>query len=179
MAALAPMAALAGCASTTHTVYPTDALGDANRALGGRPVTVLLVDGTAHAAEAIRLEADSTSWIDPQTGALYAVPTDAVRVVERRDHKRSTERVAGRGAIIGTIVGAVLMGAAGYDTGGCLVFCSEPSGPERIRGAATWGALGAGSGAISGLFWGTIVGVFSDPTERFVVEGNGALTEDG
>ena len=169
---LAAALAVSGCAATTHTVDPTGPdLADANDAVAGRTVLVTLADGETYGADALRFGPDSTSWIDPDSQALLSIPTSAIAHVERHDRGRTARRVVGRGLIAGVVSGALVFGAAGYDSGGCIIFCSrEPTPGERTEGALTFGAAGALTGGVAGLFYGALVGIASDPTERFVVE---------
>ncbi len=173
------LAALTGCAGATHTVDLRDDLSRVNASLAGRPAVVILQDGTAYAAAALRLAADSTSWIDPQTGALVVVPTEVVGVVERRDRKRASERLVRRGALVGAAVGAVLGGMAGNEFSECFIVCSEPTATERAKGIAVFGVSGALGGALFGAYGGIITSIVSSPTERFVVAPPGASPAAG
>ena len=170
---LAPL--VAGCAAVSHTVGPRADFADLNDRVAGKTALVHLTDGAVYAGDAVRFAPDSTSWVDPDTGGLYAVPTWAVAEVERRDAGRTARRVVGRGVLIGAVAGAAVGALAGYDTGGftaaCFVSCTgdELSTGERLRGAAAFGAAGGMAGTLNGLLYGTLVGVASSPTERFIV----------
>ena len=67
-----------------------------NQRLAGRDAVVVLTDGTAYDAAALRVGPDSTTWVDPATQALLAVPTWAIAEVERRDRARARDRAPGR-----------------------------------------------------------------------------------
>ncbi|MGB3542101.1 hypothetical protein [Rubrivirga sp.] len=166
--------ALSGCAATTHAIDPAaepDRLAWANDLFASRPTTVVLEDGTAYDATALRLEADTTTWIDPATQSLVSIPTSAVLEVERRDGGRSVSRVVRRGIVAGAIASGLLFAAAGVESGGCFIFCGSepPTTGERVRAGVSWGVGGAMIGAFYGVVGGTVVGVASSPTERFEV----------
>ena len=143
---------LTGCAGSTHTVRP-DALADANRQWAGRAVTVVLADRTAHPAEALRVDRDSATWVDPATGALRSAATAEVATVERRDRTRSALRTAGVGALVGTLAGAVSGGLLcprfGCSTGNVVGLVVRP--------------------AISGTAWGALGGALANRPDRFVL----------
>ena len=166
---------LSGCAGARYSVDPAgepEDLAWANNLFASRATVVVLTDGTAYDATALRLEADTTTWIDPATQSLLAVPTSAVLEVERRDGNRSFRRIVRRGVVGGAIVSGTLFAVAGYESGGCLFLCgSEPPGmSDRLEGAAAFGAVGALGGAFYGMLYGGAVGLVSSPTERFEVD---------
>ena len=161
--------ALSGCAAATHTVALEDGdqLAWANSLFATRPTVVVLEDGSAYDALALRLEADTTTWVDPQTQALVAVPTASVLEVERRDPRRASLRIAGRGALVGAAVGAVGGAALGYSLAECFIFCSEPTALERVGWMAAMGVSSSLMGATAGTFAGALLSMPSEKTERF------------
>lgn len=172
-----------GCAGARHTLHLGDT-AQANRQFAGRAVTVVLTTGAAYPAEALRFAPDSTSWVDPGTGDLLSAPTSGIFEIRHRDRRRAVGRATGRTAIGGAIGGGIALGLAGYDSGGCLIFCSgEPTSGERAEAAVVFGLTGALLGAAEGAVLGLIVGAVSDPTDTFVVqapvEGRGETTQAG
>lgn len=165
--------ALTGCVGARHTIDPAseaERLAWANRLFSERPAVVVLTDGTAYDAQALRLATDITTWVDPASRQLLAIPTSAIAVVERRDKTRAMERAARRGAGGGAITLGLLGAAAGYESGGCFLFCDgSPTRSERAGALVLWGAGGAMTGAVYGLFVGTVAGIFSSPTEQVVL----------
>ena len=145
---------LAGCAGSTYTVAP-EAFEDARRDLSGRTVTLVLTDGARYSAASLRLEADTTTWVNPDTGELLALPTWALAEVQHRDRGRSALRTAGAGALvtgaIGGTLGALL--CAGLDCGA--------SQPLVVLGAAA-------SAAPSGALYGALGGAIANRADRWL-----------
>ncbi len=150
--ALALVFVLAGCAVPAQTVDRAR-LGDAAADLDGRSGTVLLSDGTVWTADALRLDPDTTSWIDAATGTLRAAPTSSVAEVRTRDPGDTVARSA--------LVGAVVVGAAGGALWGLV--CSDPTlgcgGPTPL-------AVGAGL-VPAGALWGGTLGALRPPARRW------------
>ncbi len=170
LAVLVFLSGLTGCAGARHTVHLGD-VAEANRQFAGRAVTVVLTTGAAYPAEGLRVAADSTSWVEPVTGDFVSTPTSGISEIRHRDRGRAVGRSVGRGAIGGAIGGAVAFGAVGYDSGGCIVFCSgEPSPGQRMEAAVGFGLFGAAVGAGQGALYGLVVGALSDPVDTFVIE---------
>ncbi len=96
-----------GCTSTQSVSSDTAGLARANQTLAGRTVTLHLSDGRRVAAQSLRLAPDTTSWIDPATGALQRAATADVRVAERVRRGRG----AWQGALITGLGTAVVMSA--------------------------------------------------------------------
>lgn len=103
---LIPAVLLAGC-SSTHTVRDGLDRAAANRALGASRVTLHLADRGAVEAQAVHLDADTTSWIDPATGRLERAATVEVLGVERRSRTRGAIRGATRAALGAAVTTAV------------------------------------------------------------------------
>lgn len=172
-------AVVSGCAAT-HAVAPGDDWAALNQRLAGRDAVVTLTDGTAYAAAALRVGPDTTTWVDPASQALLAIPTWAIAEVERRDRARTLRRAVRLGATGGAAVGGALGVAAGAETGGCLILCGNapPSVGDRVEAAVLFGAGGAAVGVIYGTLYGALAGVVVDAAERFVFEvppGGGAI----
>lgn len=177
---------LSGCAGTRHTIDPAsdaERLAWANRLFEARPSVVVLTDGTAYDAHALRLAPDTSTWVDPATRQLLAIPTSAIAVVERSDRRRAMERGVGRGAASGALTGGLLGAIGGYSSGSCL-FCSRPpTASERAEGGLVFGIGGALVGAGYGAAIGVVTGLVASPTETFVVTpstasaGSGSLPE--
>ena len=158
--------AASGCASFTHAVDLADP-SRANADFAGRDATVILTDGAEYDAVSLRLEPDTTTWVDPGSGQLLAIPTSAVAVVQRRDRGRAVWRTARNGALVGAAVGAVLGGIVGNEFVGAF---GQPTTSERASGVAFFGVVfGVGAGIEGGVI-GALAGLVVDPTERYVVE---------
>lgn len=133
---------LTGCAGITRTVGRAE-LPEASLDLSGRSVTVVLADGARYAADAFRLEADTTTWVNPTTGNLMLVPTANIALVEHRQRGRSALRTAGAGVLVaGSIVGVL---------GGLM--CSSDLGCDGVGGMVL---TGVSSGALYGAIGGSI-----------------------
>lgn len=172
LVALAAVLVLTGCAGATHTLAPAadaERLAWANRLFGDQPAVVVLADGTARDADGLRIAPDTTTWVDPVTHDLRAVPTATVAQVDRRDPKRASRRLAGRGALVGAAAGVVLGAVGGYEFAeACFFTCPQPTTAEREGSAAAFSVAGALSGAFFGTFGAAVTGMFSEKTERFI-----------
>lgn len=138
---LAALAALTGC---THT-RPADLASAATRAeinaRAERGYPVLHLAGQrGRQVRALRLEADTTTWIDKKTGEFRAAPTaDVAAVAFRRDGYGALEGI-GIGVAVGATLGAVI-GA----TDGDGFFDFTPA-----AAAALYAAAGLEIGALAG-----------------------------
>ena len=138
---LAMLAALAGC---THTrpadLASAETRAEINaRAERGHPV-LHLVGRRGRQVRALRLEADTTTWIDKKTGELRAAPTaDVEAVAFRRDGYGALEGL-GVGVAVGAALGAYI-GATDGD--GFFDFTTAAA-------AAIYGAAGLEVGALAG-----------------------------
>ena len=97
---------LTGCGTAVASVRSAPPAEVAAR-LDGRPVTVVMADGATYEARALRMEADSTTWIRPETQTLVAVATADVAEILRRDRTRATVRCAGIGVLAGLVSAAL------------------------------------------------------------------------
>ncbi|WP_412069533.1 hypothetical protein [Rubrivirga sp. IMCC43871] len=164
---LAAALLLSGCAAT-HSVAGDDDFAALNDRLAGRDAVLVLTDGTAYDATALRVGPDSTTWIDPATQALLAIPTYAIAEVERRDRQRTLFRGVRIGSLSGVAVGGAMGAIAGFESGGCVIFCGgDPTMGDRLKGAAGFGLGGAAVGLVYGAIFGGAAGLVSDSAERF------------
>lgn len=148
-----------GCAGSKITLGP-DRFADAERQWTGRPLTLVLYDGSTTPADALRLDADSASWVDPRTGEMHHVPTSTIVWVRERNRLRGTARVARWGAIGGAVFGAAAGGFLGYGFGCCTT--------TEVIGSATYGVFGGATlGALYGAAGGGVVGLVSDPVNYY------------
>ena len=160
---LLAVAVLCGCSGAVRTVDPSapSALHD----LAERRVDVHLVDGPVRPARGLRVEADTTSWVDADTGALVRVATASVVEVRRRDRAGWSRRVAGRSALAAGLVGAALGAAVGAGGGGVL---GSSDTPPAVN-AATFG-IGVGAvGVMYGVVGGAVAGAAVAPQDRYVL----------
>ena len=138
--ALVFLLALGGCAATVPVAPP--AYADTSARLDGRRVTVVLADGSAWRATALRLGPDSTSWFDAARGALRTEPTSSVVRVEHRDRGRQAQM----GGVRGLVGGALLGIAMGFALSEDRTVDAPPS--TAIIGALLVAPLGAAAGAL-------------------------------
>lgn len=165
---LLTFAAVAGGCAGTRTFRPGDD-AFARRHLGGRTATVVLRDGGVARGSALRVDADSTSWVDASTGQLRVVATADVARVTVSSPRLTLERSVENGVLLGTAAGFLLGAALGYDSGGCLLFCSgEPTLGARARGALTFGSFYGLAGAAEGLALGALVGAAAPAEWEFI-----------
>ena len=156
--------ALAGCAGSVQTVDPAEPT--ALRALAERSVDVHLVDGRVRPARGLRVAADTTSWVDRETGALVRVATADVAEVRRRDRAGWSRRVAGRAALATGLAGLVLGAAA-----------AATVDDDRLSPAAA--AIGTASVAVMyGTAGGALGGAVAAPQDRYVLAPDSLATRD-
>lgn len=161
---LASALVLAGCAGSVQTVDPASPA--ALRALAERDVDVHLADGRVRPARGLRVAADTTSWVDRETGALVRVATADVAEVRRRDRARWARRVAGRTALAAGVAGLALGAAAGATLD-----------DDRLSPAAA--AIGTASVAVMyGTAGGALGGAVAAPQDRYVFAVDSAAARD-
>ena len=95
-----------GC-SSTHTVvedghFRSDELRKLNEQAETRQATILFGNGTLVRADALRLDSQSASWLDPSTRTSRTAPTETIREIYFIDR--------GRGALKGLAVGGLVVG---------------------------------------------------------------------
>ena len=158
LAAMLCLLVLSGCVATTQ-LAPADA-AHVVRLTNGKSVVVRLVDGRSLRGRSLRIDADSASWVDPETGALERVATADITRVTRTRHWSGAVEGFGLGLVIGVPLGAAL-GALGSESCGedPLYFCG--------RG---WGAVGGGfGGLVTGPPLGLLIGAAVGRRERYVL----------
>ena len=139
------------------------------RVFAERPAT-RLVTGEARAALSLHVAPDTTTWLDPETGALWAVPTRTVSDVTRRDRVRTRRHFVRQQTVFGAVLGGLggaFMGdlfARGFPFGE-----TDASAGRRAAGLVVGGAIGAGLGALQGAATGSLFSGTASDVERYVV----------
>ena len=175
MRALLPLlglVALTGCTGLRQTLDPSEAdgLAVANRRFAERPATVVLATGERAPAQALRVAPDTTTWVDPETGALRTVATADVVEVRRSDPARARRRFVRQqvvvGAVLGALGGAVVgdLFARGFPFGD-----ADASVGRRAAGVAVGGTVGSGMGAVQGAVVGAIYSPTASTLDRYVL----------
>jgi len=104
---------LTGCVHT-HTLRQTEQdFASLNKRAQKQNATVVLNDGQRFTVEALHLAVDSTSWINPETGAYEVVSTTDVNSI--RFNAREMSAITG--LAVGAMGGLLLGGAIGYALG--------------------------------------------------------------
>ena len=150
--------ALAGCAPSR----PPASTAAMNAELARRPVRLHTADGAALQAIGVRIEADSVSWIDPDTGHVHAAHASEVLRVETFSRRRGTRRLGTWGMIAGGAIG-LAVGIAAVDNTSLLV----EAFPSDLMGR-TYGALyaaGSYAGVVGGV--GALVGLLAGDRETY------------
>lgn len=153
---LSVLVVLAGCSGAVRAVDPEAESPSSLRALAEREVRVHLADGGVRPARGLRVEADTTSWVDADTGALVAVRTASVVEVRHRDRWGWSNRVAVRSALVGGLAGTVLGAAALWEAG-------------DSNGAAVFAVGGGAIATLYGLVGGAVAGAAVAPQDRYVL----------
>lgn len=146
LAVLLTATTLCACAPGTRTFDPADEWV-LEREFNGRPVTLFLENGRRVRADALRMDPDSSSWVDRDTGTFEVVPTaDIVRIQRIETTGESVARSARQGAFSGAVAGGLL----GFFVGSALGDAGAAGAGGII--VALWGGLdGAVVGAAVGL----------------------------
>jgi hypothetical protein len=136
---------LCGCART-RSLGPAEARAEVNRRAEGRTVSVVLRSGERVDARALRVDADSATWLRPGDLRLQRVAASDVVAVTHHDVKRG----AADGFWIGLATGLV---------SSAVVFLAPVGGSQ---GWDPWvnGVLVA-SGGLAGAGWGTLGGTLA------------------
>ena len=131
---------LCGCART-RSLAPVEARSEVNRRAEGRTVTVALRSGERVEARALRVDAESASWLDPGAHVRHVAAAEVVAV---------THRDVRRGAADGFWIGL----ATGILSGTALTLGSDAGAnyDSWVKGVlvASMGVAGAGYGTLGG-----------------------------
>jgi hypothetical protein len=144
---------LSGCVGT-RTFRPYDA-AFIDQNIDGRSATLAFRGGRSVRATALRVDADSVSWVDRVTGRHEVAPLADIASLTVRSPHLSAGAGLRSGALIGAVVGGVAGAVGGYHTGVCYFWCPPPTGTERIKGAL----LFSGAGVLSGAAVGGVAGI--------------------
>jgi len=128
------------------------------RTLRKQPV-VTLMDGQKHTANNLRFDPDSTSWVDPNTQRVIAVPTAEVSNVRIVSFGKGALEGLGLGLSIGALTGGLIGTTTSGDTGSGIQYSTG----SRIGIAAT------GLGLIGGLI-GLIIGSAKGSKDVYHIE---------
>lgn len=167
LSALLTLLLLSGCAAST--LRPEADSAGANRRVAGRIVTVTMVDGTVHQADALRFEPDSTSWFRAYSADLVRVATPSIAEVSFRE-SGTVGRATMRGAVVGAVVGGVALGIMGYQNPSCVLYCGDPEDSTRLSSTADAALAGSMAGGVVGSGAGALLGLLSGPIVRVPVE---------
>ena len=147
--ALLILAALAsGCAYTrSFDVADAESRTAVSARAARQSATVLVQGRPAQTAHHLDVGSDSTSWFDPETGALHVVPTADVAVIRFPRAERSAVGDLALGVGAGVLVGG-LIGAGSYDGPNLL---ANSRVEAMTLGAMMFGLLGGSVGAVGAL----------------------------
>lgn len=148
---------LMGCVHTHYVALDSpESFGRLHKDFEQRDGIVELLTGETFGARALRADADSTSWIDPQNDRVTTVGTDEVASVRFVDRGRG----AGEGMGLGLIPAAAgaLIASGSEEEDGCWLYCSAGE-----RAAVTAVVLG-----VPGIVVGGIVGAVAGRKDVFV-----------
>jgi hypothetical protein len=141
--------ALTGC---THTrplfLASPEARTELNRRAEAVTVLVTLRGDTQVRARALRVEADSTSWLDPASGAVRSVPTADLATVRFTDRGRGVAEGSGLGLLIGAGFGLLLRAVSGDSRGDRLLGLTAVQSAALVPGF--FGGIGLGIGGVAG-----------------------------
>lgn len=148
---------LAGCTHTYRVQYQPNGNADevsfeeAHTMLEGREAEVELADGRSMPAQVLRVEQDSTIWMDEMTDRLRFADTPQIEVIRHPQ----PDRAARQGALVGAVGGGLLGLATGFGLLGKQkddALLSESGFVLRfvVGGAVTGTALGAMLGPVRG-----------------------------
>ncbi len=143
-------AALIGCASSETVTLRGDGHSTSyvnfNNSTGDESLAAVLADGTRRDVTHVRLNADTTRWMNQGTGVAESIPTASITRFE------STTRTFP--AILGGSLGLLGGGLLGMVTG----VAGTGHGDTKALLQGVSGAVGAGIGLIAGSVIGAIHG---------------------
>lgn len=146
--AIGIVVALGGC-THSYTLAPRT-YSQVNARAEHRTAEITFARGQPERAAALRVGPVSTSWLDPRTGHLHAVPTATLRSVVFRER--------GQGLIEGLALGVVGGLALGTAIGALVYRADDDTGQAQWGRARTiWltGLAGASIGSLVGAGKGT------------------------
>lgn len=116
IAVFAGIIALTGCTSTKTATYSPSDVSAVQEDLFDERVTVYTRDGRTYSGYTLRMDRDSTNWVNDQTGTLHVVATSEIdRIVTGRKALRGSWLGIKRGALVGATAGIVFGAAFGDD----------------------------------------------------------------
>lgn len=146
-----------GCAHTSRVApHEADVRATINERAAQQRAVVRLHDGLEHPAEALRLDADSTSWQEPETGQFRSVATQSVSSISFAPKRR-----IGEGIMLGLMGGLV--------AGGVIGFVAPGSSDEFLNGREDRAAFGTMFGGLAGALVGGLVSADSEQRDVFVL----------
>jgi hypothetical protein len=108
--------ALTGCTTTQTATYSPSDIRAVQEDLFDERVTVHTRDGRTYSGYTLRMDRDSTNWVNDQTGTLHVVATSEIdRIVTGRKALRGSWLGIKRGALVGATAGIVFGVAFGDD----------------------------------------------------------------
>jgi hypothetical protein len=158
---------LAACSSARMVEGDSpDRFAVINRQAALQTAVVSLYDGRQEKARSLRITADSTSWIDPQSARVVSTATSNVVSVVFVSRGRGAFQGGGIGLAVGALSSGVSMAAAwepcqSTEFLGCLFHPSSPGD------AAVMGAL---VGGLGGAFWGALIGASIGSRRAYQIE---------
>lgn len=136
--------AISGC--TSYRTVPIDNGADI-RTRSYELVSLRLADGRTVRAESVRLDVDSTSWVDPVTREVRAVPTVEVLWVDRVRRVRGAVQGAAASFVVAAALGTIASRFGNRLTGSGGLPSALGTGAKVGLVA---GSLGAAAGAAVG-----------------------------
>jgi hypothetical protein len=142
-----------GC-SSSNLVTPTGgekslSYADLNMNLAGENVSVFFIDGRQAKGAGLRLDVDSASWIDTETGNIVKVPTSTIDKVETKNRTAGGLLGLGAGIAAGGGIGLIVGEGAAQRPGDVGI------GLEVVAFTAGGAVLGGLAGTLVGASIGT------------------------
>lgn len=138
---------------TVGETWQTDELRNLNEKASRKRAALTLSRGREFQAEALRIDPDSVTWLDPKTKKVHSAASAEVLSVSFKDHGRG----AGQGLGLGVLFGGLLLAPVGLASGddpACARDAWICLRLEAEQKAALTGAFGAGLGGLIGLISG-------------------------
>jgi hypothetical protein len=148
------LALVAWNCSTLTIVTPTGrekslSYADLNAKLPGDDARIHFIDGQRAEGAGIRLDVDSTSWVDTKTGGIVKVSTLTIEKIETKNGLAGGLLGLGTGLAAGGLIGLIVGEGAGQRQGDVGI------GLEVVAFTVGGALLGGGVGTIVGASIGT------------------------
>lgn len=129
-----------------ETESRTDYYTRINSECEGEDITILLLDGTEHRGEELKIDSEFTTWFDDNQNDIIKTSTDEIKTISYTNNINGVAEGALLGAAFGFLLGIITFGIIGLTRG------------SGGAGSAGWYLVGSALSSLPGLVLGGVGG---------------------